>query len=206
MLSEKSSGETGKATTRDRQREETRLRLLDAALDEFVAHGFAGASTRRVTTAAGVSHGLLFHHYPSKADLFVALVRLASAEVAVEPEAAIAAPLDFFAGASRRTLGMLRERPRTARVFVFMDYVAAHPGLVPEADALLREHDVVRHCIPVIEAGQASGEIRAGSPQALSTVFWAALQGVAQEVFLDPGVDLPDADWLLDLLRPRAAS
>lgn len=204
----KPSGRDGEpaANSRDQQREGARLRILRAALDEFVVHGFAGASTRRVTAAAGVSHGLLFHNYGSKAELYLELVRFGSAEVAVDVEMAAAHPLRFFGETARRMLAMLSEQPRTARMFVLMDYAASHPGLVPEVDAIMREHDVVQRCTPVVEAGQVRGEIREGSPRALSLVFWAALQGVAREAFIDPDVDLPEPDWLLDLLRPKSMS
>lgn len=186
---------------REQQRAGTRLRLLDAALDEFLAHGFAGASTRRVTSAAGVSHGLLFHHYASKAELYAALVRLGAAEVEVDLEGALQDPLGFFEDRAERVLTMLRERPSAARMVVFMDAAHSRPGLVPEARPLLAQTDLVRACVPVVEAGQRVGAIRPGSPSALSLVFWAALHGVARERFHDPEAELPDPRWVLDLLR-----
>lgn len=191
---------------RDRQRAEVRRRLLSSALDEFLVHGFVGASTRRITEAAGVSHGLLFHNFGSKAELYLALVRLGSAEVAIDVETVVEHPLEFFSDTAERMLTMLREQPRTSRMFVFMDYVASHPGLVPEVDAIMGEHDVVLRSTPVVEAGQNSGEIRQGSAQALAMVFWAALLGVAREAFTDPNLDLPESEWLLDVLRTKTTS
>lgn len=189
------------ASGRDRQRELARLRLLDAAIDEFVAHGFAGASTRRITKAAGVSSGLLFHHFPSKVDVYAELVRFGVREVSVGADAALAAPLDYLTTAAEEVIGLLRREPRAARMFVLMEYAQTHPGVSPEVDELLRENDLIAATVPVIEAGQRLGELRAGSPAALSLLFWAALQGVAQEAFARPGADLPEPEWILDLVR-----
>lgn len=45
-----------------------------AALEEFVAHGYGGASTNAITRRAGISKGLLFHYFGSKKNLFLYLV------------------------------------------------------------------------------------------------------------------------------------
>jgi TetR/AcrR family transcriptional regulator len=54
--------------------EATRSALLDAALREFAAHGFAGASTRRIATAAGTRQPQINYHFESKESLWRAAV------------------------------------------------------------------------------------------------------------------------------------
>lgn len=49
--------------------------LLEAALDLFVAHGLAATRAEDVARAAGVSKGTLYLYYPSKDELFKAVVR-----------------------------------------------------------------------------------------------------------------------------------
>ena len=44
----------------------TRARIRDAAILEFAAHGVKGASVRGIARAAGVSPGLVQHHYKNK--------------------------------------------------------------------------------------------------------------------------------------------
>ncbi|EKS28784.1 MAG: TetR/AcrR family transcriptional regulator [Afipia felis] len=46
-----------------------RRQILDAAKQCFAQHGFAGTTTRKVATAACISEGLLFRHFPTKAAL-----------------------------------------------------------------------------------------------------------------------------------------
>ena len=46
-----------------------KARIRDAALQQLGQRGFDATSLRDVAAAAGVSHGLLRHHYGSKADL-----------------------------------------------------------------------------------------------------------------------------------------
>lgn len=46
-------------------------RILDASLQEFSEYGFEKASTDRICQKAGVSKGLLFHHFGSKDNMFM---------------------------------------------------------------------------------------------------------------------------------------
>ncbi|MEM7325928.1 MAG: TetR/AcrR family transcriptional regulator [Actinomycetota bacterium] len=52
----------------------TRLALLDAAIHEFAAHGFEGASTRSIATRAGTHQPQINYHFESKDALWRAAV------------------------------------------------------------------------------------------------------------------------------------
>ena len=47
---------------------------MDAAKRCFARHGFAGTTTRSVAAAAGISEGLLFKHFPTKAALYAEIL------------------------------------------------------------------------------------------------------------------------------------
>ena len=68
---------TATTSTRPRQRrKETRPQeLLAAALELFVEKGFAATRSEEVAHRAGVSKGTLYIYYPSKEELFKAVVR-----------------------------------------------------------------------------------------------------------------------------------
>lgn len=55
--------------------EQRRAAVLDAALSEFATRGMAGTSTEDVARRAGISHPYLFRLFPTKRELFLALVR-----------------------------------------------------------------------------------------------------------------------------------
>ena len=60
---------------RERRKEARPGELLDAALDLFVEKGFAATRAEEVAVRAGVSKGTLFLYFPSKEELFKAVVR-----------------------------------------------------------------------------------------------------------------------------------
>ena len=62
-------------TKRERRKEARPGELLEAALDLFVEKGFAATRVDEVAARAGVSKGTLFLYFPSKEELFKAVVR-----------------------------------------------------------------------------------------------------------------------------------
>src|SRR5258706_2635304 len=56
--------------------EERRRGIVEAAVQLFERKGFAGTTTKEIAEAAQVSEALVFKHFPSKAALYDAIVRL----------------------------------------------------------------------------------------------------------------------------------
>lgn len=54
--------------------EETRIRIMDAAVKLFSTRGFAAASVDDICTEAGISKGAFYHHFETKQSLFLALL------------------------------------------------------------------------------------------------------------------------------------
>ncbi|CAM4013562.1 TetR/AcrR family transcriptional regulator [Paracidovorax anthurii] len=63
------------APRRARRKEARPGELIEAALDLFVEKGYAATKVDEVAARAGVSKGTLFLYFPSKEDLFKAVVR-----------------------------------------------------------------------------------------------------------------------------------
>src|SRR5438045_9035202 len=55
-------------------RHERRRQLLDAALEVFVATGYAAAAMDDIAERAGVSKPVLYQHFPGKLELYLALL------------------------------------------------------------------------------------------------------------------------------------
>ena len=62
-------------TLRQRRKDARPQELLDAALALFLDKGFAATRAEEVAAQAGVSKGTLYRYYPSKEELFKAVVR-----------------------------------------------------------------------------------------------------------------------------------
>jgi TetR/AcrR family transcriptional regulator len=88
---------------RERRKQHRPGELLEAALDLFVEKGFAATRAEEVAARAGVSKGTLFLYFPSKEELFKAVVR----ENVVKPVTEGALEAANFKGTSQQLLKSL---------------------------------------------------------------------------------------------------
>lgn len=63
-----------KESQRQKQKNETRKQLIDAAIREFAKHGLTATRTADIAAAAKVSHGTVFAHFPTREDLLNAAI------------------------------------------------------------------------------------------------------------------------------------
>ncbi len=57
-----------------RKSAQTRVGILDAAIECLATHGYARTTTQMIAETAGVSRGAMLHHYPTKADLIKSII------------------------------------------------------------------------------------------------------------------------------------
>src|SRR6185436_17521336 len=57
------------AGRRDRKKEQTKERILAAALEFFRARGLDGTTTKEISKRAGIAEGTLFNYFRTKEDL-----------------------------------------------------------------------------------------------------------------------------------------
>ena len=58
----------------NKTKEERQYQILEAAMEVFVINGYANTRMDDIVRQSGLSKGALYHHYPSKKDLFIALI------------------------------------------------------------------------------------------------------------------------------------
>jgi AcrR family transcriptional regulator len=75
--------------------EETRARILDAAIDLFRARGFAAATMREIAAAAGVATGAAYYYFDSKDAIVLAFYDRAQRQLEPLLEEALADVRDF---------------------------------------------------------------------------------------------------------------
>ena len=58
----------------NKSKEERQYQILEAAMEVFVINGYANTRMNDIVRKSGLSKGALYHYYPSKKDLFIALI------------------------------------------------------------------------------------------------------------------------------------
>ena len=125
MKSTATESTAARRTDVDRRDASTRELILDTALAAFSEHGFDGASTRSISTRAGVNQGLIPYYFGSKQALWReavdrAFVRLdeslADLGVGFEASDRDSIDRDVVAQAIRRYIAFVGEHPEFVRL------------------------------------------------------------------------------------------
>ena len=154
-------------------RQERRTQLLAAALEVFVAQGYHAAAMDDIADRAGVSKPVLYQHFPSKLDLYLALLDAGGQQLTARVREALLSTHD----------NKLRVQATIESYFAFVEESAGAFRLVFESD--LTNEPRVRERIDAAgdEVARLICEVIAedtGLPDNESMLLASGLAGLAQ--------------------------
>jgi len=162
-MSEKPAPPRGR---REAMAQERREAVLEAALAEFIANGFAATRIEDVARRADVAKGTVYLHFSDKAELFAAAVRAEMAPLA----AGLAALLEDDAAqpkaALEAVLGALLQRLTQTRTGDVIRLIMSETIRFPEVTRFYRDEIVlpmIGRISALLQRARAAGELR--SPQ-----------------------------------------
>jgi AcrR family transcriptional regulator len=183
----------------------TRAKLIRAARSLFARKGYAGVGTEEIVRRAGVTRGALYHQFPAKEDLFLAVYEQVEQELTEGVAGMLAEVASPFA-AIRAGIRAFLEACRTPEVqrIVLIDGPAV---LGWERWREVAERNGLGLMEAVIGAAIDAGEITPIAVEPLAHLLMGALDEAALLVVRDP--DSTDSvaatfERLVDGLQPRA--
>ncbi len=161
-----------------REPDEKRERLLAAAREVFAASGFSGATTAEIAARAGVSEGILFHHFGSKRELFASVAAgygrgLALAMFGSEPGSELVSAADSI----RRAFQYVREHRALHRLFLVRDHQldeSVHEG---------PREEIVGALDAVFHNGVERGVLRPMDTRVVAELLYALVGGALEACF-----------------------
>jgi AcrR family transcriptional regulator len=174
-------------STADERREE----ILTAAASVFAARGLHGTPTMEIAKAAGISQAYLFRLFPTKSELFIALVQRCNERI-------------------HQTFVEAASSAKAAGEDVLSAMGAAYIGLLADRDLLLNELHAHAACDdPAIREQMREGfarlvdlvERESGATPEEVRIFFA--HGMLLNVLAAMGAQDVDAHWATVLLGPK---
>ncbi len=159
----------------------TRNQLLDVAQRLIQTRGFHGFSYRDLATEVGISTASVHYHFPTKAELGVALVRGYREMIAHALSEAVATSRTLPGQLERLTARLYSDALSDgARICLCAALAGEHGGLPSAVQEELRELIATSEegIAGLLRAGQSRGELSAhADPLSLARLWYCALQG-----------------------------
>lgn len=152
--------------------------LLAAALEQFVARGFAATRLEDVARLAGVSKGTLYLYFANKEDLFKAVVRENMLPLLDEAEQLIDSYQGSTADLFRDTMLSWWQRIGNTQLSGISKLMIAEAGNFPMLAQFYHDEVIVRGnamLARMLQRGVARGEFRALDPHRITNVVVAPM-------------------------------
>jgi TetR/AcrR family transcriptional regulator len=168
----------------------SRDKILDVAEVLFARRGFEGVGMREVAEAAGLGKSSLFHHFRSKAQLYLAVTERLLAQIDERLAAALAAsggPLERLDRWTDALVDALAEREPAARLLLrgLFEDDAFDAEAWPEGQAAERHlESILDGILALLREGMEGGAFRrASGPHAVQTLIGATVYHFASGEF-----------------------
>jgi TetR/AcrR family transcriptional regulator len=148
---------------------DSRRQILDAALTEFAAHGFRGASVDAIARRARVNKAMIYYHFDDKVALYVEILQGIFTPIAdrtAEVAASQATPRDKLLAFIDVFFALASTRPYMPRVMM-LELADGAKRLTP--DTLRVMSRLFRNLNAILEEGWRAGDFRRADP--LMTYF-----------------------------------
>lgn len=190
---------------REQQREFRREQILFCCMNRILTHGYAGMKLRDIAAELSISPGLIFNYFDSKEQIYLELIRLGISGpmglIGQNMGAGDIAPLQLFENMAEAIFRLMQESEFIAKMFLLMIRTQNSMDVPPSVKEALSSLDHIGPLLPVVRQGQLEGSIKQGDPEALLSAYWGAIQGIAANYALDPGLPMPQSSWIVDILR-----
>ncbi len=193
-----------------RIKDERREQLLTAARAIFARKGLAATKIADIAAAAGMSHGLVYHYFPSKEAVYAAIVERALEGAARVTAAALerpGSPWDRLRWVCDQMLAGVRDAPE----YALLTIQALVSETVPEElQAAVQRHgsQPFPNLLALVRQGQEAGQVVAGNPEELTLTYLATIQGLAISGLAgeEGRRHFPSVDTVLRLLKAEQSA
>jgi AcrR family transcriptional regulator len=184
-------------------KDERREQILKAALKVFAHRGFAATKVGDIAAAAGLSHGLVYHYFASKEEIFYELVGIAvktSGDSLLMVDALPLEPIEKVRQTAKYIMGGITMGQETSYFFLIVTHAAMmEPG--PEREKCFAGSYVsVNTMTKILQEGQKLGQVRDGDAAGMSVMFFSAIMGLAIYNITMEGFKMPDPELLVNMV------
>ncbi len=185
-------------------KDERREQILSGALRVFARKGYAAAKISDIVAQSGVSHGLVYHYFASKEDIFFELLKRAidtSSQSLLMLAQLPVSPVEKVRQTASLILSSIADFEESAYYFLIVIHAGVMEGMDAQKIEGAGDSTATETMARILREGQETGEIREGDPVQMAMVFFSAITGLAIEKLMVPDLQMPDPEILVNMVK-----
>ena len=193
-----------------KQNEQMRAEALEkitlAALAVFAEYGYHGATMKQIAQATGLSYGLVYHYFPSKAAVFRFVIESSFEQSLKGATAILSAPGNAWEKIVQLSTFLVQEavKGEASAYFLVVLHAMTQGKRIPGFFEVVVER-IERYyeaLAPLIREAQQSGEAKKGDPKVLATTYFSLVQGLSLLSVQGTGIEQQiTPDMLIGVLK-----
>jgi TetR/AcrR family transcriptional regulator len=165
-------------------KDERREQLLSTALGLFATKGLSATKITDISSALGISQGLIYHYYKSKEEIFVELIRTAFERMNAACKYLEELPLpprEKIKMAIEELLKGIEKNEDTAIYHQLIALATASEAIPAEAKTIIQKENKLPYEVMtrIIMEGQKDGSFKKHNAKDMALVFWTSIKGLA---------------------------
>lgn len=186
-------------------KDERREQILSAALKAFAKRGFAATKIGDIAARANLSHGLVYHYFKSKEEIFYVLLERAmqtATQTLTSVESLPLSPLDKVRQTAKYILGGMDSFEDSAYYFLIVAHASVMESPGPQYKELMDISAIpVQVMTRILIEGQQAGEVMEGDVLSMALTFFAAIEGLAIYKLAIEEFKMPDPEIIVNMVK-----
>jgi len=187
-------------------REQRSEEILNAALGVFSRRGMVATKISDIASEANLSHGLVYHYFKSKEEIFTLLVKRAaesSGQIIEKAHLQDGSAIEKIKWMTEQILHSLTDGNHIL-LFLIMIQASTSDAVPEEVKQFLTSEEFkspISCLIPLILEGQQCNEIIGENPIKLAVSYYSFIQGFAINKLQWSQCPVPEADLIIKIFR-----
>lgn len=167
-----------------KMKDERREQILSKALMLYAKKGLSATKITDISSALGISQGLIYHYYRSKEEIFIELIegafkRLNEGCRWLENQPQSAKEKIIFA--FQETLKLLEQNENAALYHMLIAQATASEAIPDAAKKIIQKENSFAYEViaKIMAEGQKEGSVKEYDAEELALVFWTSIKGLA---------------------------
>ncbi len=176
----------------EQMRDDALVKITNAALKVFAEYGYHGVTMKQIAQGTGLSYGLVYHYFPSKAKIFRHLVDFALESSMNAMKGALDIPGTAWEKIENLSEILVKNAltGESSLYFLIIQQAMTQGKGIPGLDYIAeRTSAYYEKLAPFIAQAQKSGEAVKGDPVLLAAAYLSFVQGLVLLVFQGKGME-----------------